>query len=212
MVGTCKKWLWLLVLLNSCFVVAAPVDYNKQIKEAAVAMVGGAGLKVIGSDSGSVVSIHDVVGVDEGANAEEVAFVAKRDSMVERLKSGSASKVEVMSVLEGVLFPVVSRYKPNKLPSREIVIPDEVKLGIDGPVAIVGYDEFSISWLSLNESELARIGATVFVTHVSDVHQFNSIKSSAPSLKYVPMNADSLLSLSGLRVYPVVLTKMNAFQ
>ncbi|WP_199438361.1 PFL_4695 family integrating conjugative element protein [Vibrio owensii] len=212
MVAPSSKWLWLLVVLNSMPALSIERDFNEDIRSAAVAMVGSKGLVVLKSDLAQTRSIHDVVGVDEGANAEEVAFTAKRDSMVERLKSKSVTKSELVEQIEGVLFPVKSRYRPNKLPSREIVIPLEIKQGLSQPVAVVGYDKFSLSWLSLNHHELARIGASVVVTDVANGAQFAEIKSVAPSLSYVPMNADSLLTLSGLKVYPVVLTAANAFQ
>ncbi|MGR5448552.1 PFL_4695 family integrating conjugative element protein [Vibrio sp. PNB22_3_1] len=216
MVRTSFVWLFLLAAPLLAASELPTEDFGARLNErflsSARFAAQGYELVVIAESAESSTPISEVVSEDDSLNAEEVAFEAERQARIERLRAGEVTADELSSQMVSMMFPINSAFKPTKLPYREVEIPAAVKQRFLMPLAVVGADKFSLSWLALNLEELKRINASVVVTSVESEYEFLRIRDIAAGLVVLPVNADALLKVTGVNAYPIVLTQHNAFQ
>ncbi|MCY9874543.1 DUF2859 domain-containing protein [Vibrio barjaei] len=189
-------------------------DLNRLVFET-VRVVGldGANKPIqIGGKKEGLYKISDYIGEGERANVEELNFELKRVGMVNRIRKGEMTALELQKEFMESQFPIVSVFEPALLPYREVEMEPKVRATITSPVAIVGYDEISMEWLELNQPELSRLGASVILASAENVAEYLVVRRAANGLKVIPMNADYLLNLTGVKAYPILLTSSKAFQ
>lgn len=81
-----------------------------------------------------------------------------------------------------------------------------IKGGPGIPVCIVGDDQLSRHWLSLNREALAKMGASCLVASVRNLAALDNLRSHAGAVRLVPGSIDALAGAAGIRVWPVLIT------
>ncbi|MGR5347476.1 PFL_4695 family integrating conjugative element protein [Vibrio mediterranei] len=207
------------MLALSCEVTAAPDPVllerlNNEFK-ASVLSVGPGGKskpEVIAVDLNKSTPLSELVSTEDEQNAEEMAFEAKRNEMVNRIQRGETSPEIVKKEMFEAMFPVRTNLKPALLPSREIKLTEEAKMRFSQPMVVIGTDKLSVAWLQANLNEVRRMGASVIVTQVETPQDFTALRDMVQGVPMIPLNAEHMLKEIGLSTYPIMLTRFNAYQ
>ena len=89
------------------------------------------------------------------------------------------------------------------------VIQIEKNLAIN-PVAVVGADNLSVSWLTTNVEYLVSKQAVVLVVSAASAFDFDALVSRFPRLKMLPVRGDeSLAKELSLEIYPILVDPLN---
>ncbi|CCE23781.1 PFL_4695 family integrating conjugative element protein [Methylotuvimicrobium alcaliphilum] len=79
--------------------------------------------------------------------------------------------------------------------------------GLDRPVFIIGYDEFSLDWLRHNLEQLKRHRATGIVVNVENPYQLRRLRQTADGLEVNPVPGDFIAKQLELKHYPVLISQ-----
>ena len=89
------------------------------------------------------------------------------------------------------------------------VIQIEKNLAIN-PVAVVGADNLSVSWLTTNVEYLVSKQAVVLVVSAASAFDFDALVNRFPRLKMLPVRGDeSLAKELSLEIYPILVDPLN---
>lgn len=140
--------------------------------------------------------IHD-------AGGEPIAGV-----MQQVVPDNARRQAPAMSPAPVPVFPVVTtRAKPGLLgqPTRA-----KLKGGPGVPICVIGDDQLSRHWLSLNRVTLERMGASCLVVAVSDFTAYRNLQAAAGTLTLAPGSLDALATAAGITVWPVLISPDGA--
>ena len=102
------------------------------------------------------------------------------------------------------MFPVVTtKAKPGLLGQP---IRGKLKGGPDIPICVIGDDQLSRHWLTLNLATLEKMHASCLVVSVRDEAALRRLRESAGSLPLTPGSLDALATAAGIPVWPVLIT------
>ncbi|MGR9052269.1 MAG: integrating conjugative element protein [Gammaproteobacteria bacterium] len=80
------------------------------------------------------------------------------------------------------------------------------------PVFIVGYDEFSMSWLGQYKDQLRQLNAVGLAVNVDDENQMRRLIEAAGGLKIQAVPGQRLAELFNLQHYPVLISRTHIEQ
>ena len=157
-------------------------------------------------------ALDDLVTQDdlEDAEMEKRRLQAAEETL--QTGKGLMTKAQLQAQTERIIFPVTTKMKPTKLPSRKISIDPDIAKTIQRPIAVIGTDEYSLEWYRINLGAIRRLGAVVVVTSIKNMQDFQMIKSFAPDIQMEPMDAENFLKIYGVSLYPIILTQQGALQ
>lgn len=168
--------------------------------------------QVIFSKTGGSVPLADLIPEDTAENAEYIAEKTRNDQIVESFKTGQITSEQYKEQMIREMFPVKSNLRPQKVMVRHQVISEAAASTISIPVAVIGSDEYSLSWFKANLGEIRRLNAFVLVTEVKTIQDYSMIQGYASDVKMQPSTADGFLRGLGISYYPILITPQGAFQ
>lgn len=82
----------------------------------------------------------------------------------------------------------------------------KLKGGPSIPICIIGDDQLSRHWLSINRDALLKMHASCLVVSVQDLKALDGLRSYAGALPLTPGSLDALAVAAGITVWPVLVT------
>ncbi len=167
---------------------------------------------VMASDIDNSVPISQVIRQDELDTAENRKRQIEEMAQLERYRNGEVTEHEIKQQALRSIFPVTTSMKPTQLPSREIKLNAEQASHLSSPIAVIGADRYSLEWFRLNIGAIRRLQASVVVTQVDNLTDFQAIQKFAPDVMMQPVDGRMFLEALGVNVYPILITSQGAYQ
>lgn len=168
--------------------------------------------KEIGSNIENTQQISSVIDLDEYLDMDAVEERKEAQKSAERYLNGEVTREEVEGQLEDIVFPVTTDLKPMRMPAARMELSPTAKAAVTTPMVFIGMDEYSLSWLKMNLTEIEKFDAPIFVTQVDSLEDLQQLKRITPDSKLVPVRGDEALETYGVDFYPVMITKDGIFQ
>lgn len=142
---------------------------------------------------------------------EPVEIILAEIMPKEDLPEEPVKNVDIEKAIKGlVTYPFSPKFASvGKFVSKDFT---ERQNDITSPVALIGSDKISMTWLRAYKNKLQEIGATVFIVEAPSESSLKKLLSSYQGQIMPLQNSDKVFKQFNIQKYPILITADGAYQ
>lgn len=167
---------------------------------------------VVGSNEENTEAISEVINLSDYYDTEAEDRQEQAREATGKYLRHEVTKAELEKEFEEMVFPVVTKMKPTRMPASRMELKPEAKDAVTTPMVYIGMDEYSLNWFKMNLDTFNQWKPVIFLTQIDSIVDLRQVQRLAPELTFVPVESEQALQQFGVDFYPVMITPEGIFQ